>query len=686
LAITTKRLTGRLMLAVIVQVLSFSVLTAFGNEPMYPGDTALVLVCGLLATAVFVLPAHPRIALTAVGALVGAVLLSKINVGGYAAIAVGYAAVMSLPHVAWRRIVRAAAVAAMVLIAPAVMTPTLSAGWTQRYAFLVVASAVALVLVSAQPETLSEGTGAEAERWIAWLLSGLAGAVALVIGVILALGTTPRALYESVVVTASHQAKAFDLRLPLTASVVYYATAAAAIAWLVRRPRFRIAGQTALGAVLRALAGLAIWFSVVRASALNLGPENAPFALALPLAWVAAIPSTRDDGSLASRFLRRLVPALAVLQALIAYPVASTQVAFGSVLFLVCGAVCVADGWSELQLAVRDQRGQSQRAAPWAIMTSLIAALALVFAIHYVVNPARAARGLYNSEQPLPFAGATGLRLPGTKVRMYTNIVNTLRARCRSLITMPGMLSLNLWSGVPAPSGMTQEPWWTVLSPAQLRFALTRARAAKGLCLVRNDSLVAFWLLGRQLPQIPLVRFLEDDFSQVAQYGPYVISIRITAGNPPGRRLGEPIERSNRRRAQRQDADTRRAWGACAVRSRDGPRVDRGGVLARTLQQPPQRRGARHRLRRSGDCVRAVQAAGAWSPVHGHDLNRRDRQGRNPPTPRQAVVLHHRPSLNRHPGRENTLLAHDAPIDGGASSCLGRRTCCWSPSGQRTPI
>jgi hypothetical protein len=149
-----------------------------------------------------------------------------------------------------------------------------------------------------------------------------------------------------------------------------------------------------------------------------------------------------------------------------------------------------------------------------------------------VVNPARASRRLYNSEQPLPFAGATLLRLPGAEVRGYTNIVNTLRARCRSLITMPGMLSLNLWSGVPAPSGMTQEPWWAVLSPAQLRFALTRARAAKGLCLVRSDLLVAAWLVGRRLPQIPLVRFLEDDFSQIAQYGPYVIRIRITAGTP----------------------------------------------------------------------------------------------------------------------------------------------------------
>ncbi len=81
---------------------------------------------------------------------------------------------------------------------------------------------------------------------------------------------------------------------------------------------------------------------------------------------------------------------------------------------------------------------------------------------------------------------------------------------------------------------MTQEPWWAVLSRAQLRVALRGARAANGLCLVRDGALVRRWLgSGRQLPQIPLVRFLEDDFVLIAQYGPYAISVRITSANLP---------------------------------------------------------------------------------------------------------------------------------------------------------
>ncbi len=114
-----------------------------------------------------------------------------------------------------------------------------------------------------------------------------------------------------------------------------------------------------LGALGRLFAGLAIWLSIVAADPLrNISPENANFALAMTLAWVAAIPCTRDRGGVSERFVRIFIPAFAVLEALMAYPVAGTQVMFGSLLFLVCGAICFADGWRDLEAwdLARDQR------------------------------------------------------------------------------------------------------------------------------------------------------------------------------------------------------------------------------------------------------------------------------------------------------------------------------------------
>jgi hypothetical protein len=530
LGVTTGRLTGRLSLALIVQVLSFHALTGFAREPMYPGDTALLVVCALLATAAFALRAQPRIALTLIGASTGAVLLTKVNVGGYVLIAVGYAAVMSVPRLPLRGLVRVGAVAAIVLVGPAVMATTLDTPWTQRYAFLVAASAVALVLVTTRAHGDDEVVEATSSCWVAWIVSGLVGSVAVVIGVILALGTALRALLDSIVVTASHQANAFASPLSLDVTAFVLPMVAIGVAYVVRIAHSTTITQRRLGALLRVAAGLALWFSVVGSAGVT--PTTPRYVIGLPLVWVAAVPSSRDDGTPVGRFVRVLVPALALLQTLIAYPVASTQVTYGSVLLLVCGAICVADGWHDLQMM--GLTGPLQLRLPsWVTMSTTTAILATALGVGYIANSARTARHSYNSEEALPFPGASDLRVPHPEAVQFTNIVKTLRARCQTVITMPGMLSLNMWSGLPAPSGLTQEPWWAILSPVQLASSLQSARAASGLCLVRNDVLVNFWLrhsASQQLPQIPLVRFLERDFVSVARYGHYTISVR----KPPG--------------------------------------------------------------------------------------------------------------------------------------------------------
>jgi hypothetical protein len=530
LAVTTRRLTGSLTLGVVVQILSFSVLTPFVQEPMSPGGTGLLVVCALLAVAVFALRAHPRRALSAIGALVAAALLTKTNVGAYTALAVGYAAVMTLPFGKWSKIVRGAAIAAVVFIGPAVMIPTFDTAWTRQFALLVAMSTVAVVLATARADNTTAPAG-ETRLWIGWMLGGFSAGFAVILGVIFALGTTPRALYDAVVVAASRQVGAFTFPLHQRAYMVGWVCAALGMAWVVRRVRTGIPGQQRWLAVFRVAAGLGLWYAV--AGALRVGPADPQLAWGLPLAWVAAVPSSRDDGSLACGFVRRLLPMLTVLQALIAYPVAGTQRAFGSVLLLVCGAICVADGWTELQTFAQSHSRLHTRRVVRVLVPALTTAFAMVLAIQYVGRPARVVHKTYDSGQALPFRSATRLRLPPKEVRMYADLIDTLQARCRSVITLPGMLSLNEWSGLPAPSGMTEQSWWSLLSDSQLAVALRSAESTNGLCLVRNDLLVHFWLgPGRELPEIALVRFLEQEFVPVARNGFYTISVRRKGARP----------------------------------------------------------------------------------------------------------------------------------------------------------
>lgn len=101
LGVSCQRLTGRLVIGVAVQILSFTLLSALTAEPMHASGVACALLAIAVATVSFVLPGRPRAALCTLGGVVAALTLTKVNLGGFAAIAVAYAAVMAL-HALWR--------------------------------------------------------------------------------------------------------------------------------------------------------------------------------------------------------------------------------------------------------------------------------------------------------------------------------------------------------------------------------------------------------------------------------------------------------------------------------------------------------------------------------------------------------------------------------------------------------
>lgn len=530
LGLSCQRLTGRLAIGVIVQVLSFSVLEALGSEPMHASGVICLLFAIIIAVTSFVLPGHPRAALLLLGAIVAALTLTKVNLGCFAAIAVAYAAVMALPGLRKVAPLRWLVPTALVAIGPLIMLSNLTAQWAQNYAILGVAGGLALVLATDPPPLhASAGDEEEARRWTIWLLAGFGACMVVVIGIILIFGTTLGALFNEIVVVPASSV-GITSPINLTEDVVYWAVGTVAAAWVVRRLRSDPArARPGLpGALGRILVALAIWLSIVSADPLNISPENANFALAMVLAWVAVIPSTRDERQPPWRFARLLIPSLAVLEALMAYPVAGTQVMFGSLLFLVCGAICFADGWSDLEAWSAALRTGDVALVPPSrtIMGALATALAVAFTFQFVVRPLEVSGNAYAANQELPIAGATLLRLPPEQVTTFKQITTLLRARCRSVITLPGMFSFNLWSELPAPSGLMDEPFWAQLSHAQERAALASAEATPGLCAVRNEQLAANWNAGKPPPQVPLVTFIEQDFTPIAQYAGYIVSVR----------------------------------------------------------------------------------------------------------------------------------------------------------------
>ncbi len=540
LGLTAHRLTGRLALGVATLATAFSLLVGLTGEPMHPGALICLVLTGMSAVIAFVVPLRPRTGLIAVGALAAALLLTKINIGIYAVVSIGFAAVMAGRSLARHTPLRWLAAAAFVLVGPVVMASKLNTGWARSYALLVVLSTLALVFV-AFPRYADSAAPDDSVLWVRWLALGFAGCLVIVLAIVFALGSSPGAVFDQMVVVPSHQGTILSLPINLNASMTWWSLGAAALAWTWRRlgrgGAFPLSGAPILwDGLLRAVAGVAILLSLGGQSLFNVAP-NAPFSLAMPLAWVAAMPSSGDLPHPGGRLARLLLPSLAILYCLDAYPVAGTQLLLGSILLVLCGAVCVADGWAELAAWNRarepaglahERRGLARE--PGSLMgTPALAAVAVALAVgttfQYIVQPLEIDHNGYRGSTPLKVSGATLLRLSPAQDSAIEHVVTLVRKRCRTLISLPGMYSFNLWTGLPTPSPMTgEQPYWRLLSYGQQTSVLRAAESSPGLCAIRNDTLSAAY--GGAPASSPLVSYVERDFLPIAQFPPYVVEVR----------------------------------------------------------------------------------------------------------------------------------------------------------------
>jgi hypothetical protein len=157
-----------------VQLLTALALDTLRNEPMHPGGL-ICLVLGCIAVTTLLLPERPRLTWIILGALGASLLLTKINVGVFALLAIGLVALGSSAASRGGRVLLAIA-GALAVCAPALlMLPNLDQTWAARFAIHVVAALLPLaVLEAVRPSAtfLRNGLG--------WLLIGVFGMILLV--------------------------------------------------------------------------------------------------------------------------------------------------------------------------------------------------------------------------------------------------------------------------------------------------------------------------------------------------------------------------------------------------------------------------------------------------------------------------------------------------------------------------
>ncbi len=525
LGLTAHRLTGRLSLGVTSLATAFLLLNGLIAEPMHPGALIGALLAAMAAAIAFALPARPRPALATVGALAAALLLTKINVGAYVIVAIGFATVMAGTSLVRHALLRWLAVAAFVLIGPVVMANKLNTSWARSYALLAVLATLALVFV-ALPRDGDAAVRDESVDWLMWLVGGFIGCAVVVLVILFALGTTPSALVHLILVVPTRQASFLTEPITLQPNVIWWSLAATGLAWTWRQRMGADDGgnlsPSLADGLLRAVAGVAILLSLASESVFNIAP-NAAFAFGMPFAWVAALPIPAAIATSRVRLGRLLIPALAILYCLLAYPVAGTQVVMGSILLVPCGAICVADGWAVLEGcgAVHAVGRVTARSA----LSAVAVALAVGTTFLYIIQPLAANHDQYRAQSPVDVGGVTRLHLPPSQSGPIDAVVGLVRSRCHSLLSLPGMWGFNIWTGLPTPTAtVAAQPYWRELSYAQQTSMLRAAESTPGLCVVRNVTLEAQY--GGVTLSSPIARYLVEAFRPIAQLPPYTVEVR----------------------------------------------------------------------------------------------------------------------------------------------------------------
>ncbi len=531
--LASQRLTGRLLLGAGGMITAFGTLYVLANEPMHPQVLCVFLLGAFVLLAVFGPTRHPLWAGGAGGALLAALLLTKVNLGAYAVAAVVLAAALTVEPLRRRRWLSWPAIAAVLALPILVAGRDFDLGWV-REVVAVQLLAMGAIVVAAWPLGLRRnGDDDGPSRWLLGAVAGFGIAFAAILAAIVLNGSSLSDVYDGVVTEAMRVREVNMSQFAMSPAVVDWAVAALAGAalWVGLRARGGAGKPSLWPGLLRAVAGLAVWFSVMKISPVGLNPSAGnPDSLPAVLAWIAVIPPAGAKETAFKRFLRVLLPALGVAEMMQVYPVAGSQVAIASFTFVPVGALLLADALTSLRAWSAARGGQALERFR-IVTTVVLAALAADLAVNALLRPIGNNATVYRDQPALPFAGATQLHPPPEHAENYMRLVDLLhRYRCTDFIGYPNVNSLYLWSSIEPPPPDAPGAWIKALDSERQQRIVDELRASPRPCAIRNDALAALWLGGEPPLDRPLVNYVLNDFRPVEEVGPFQFMLPRRSG------------------------------------------------------------------------------------------------------------------------------------------------------------
>jgi hypothetical protein len=505
LGLLTRRLGGSAITSWFAMIMGFLVLIKNVCEPFHPGaPLALLSILAAWAGAECVLRGKHRLMGILVPALGTLMLLTKINVGIFLMCAWGSWWLWNSYADHPRGKIAGWLLALIIpLLAMTLMRAHLSTEWGAAFALTFAAGALALGIQiwTRRPEKTDR------TDW-SWLITSAAIVVAVVL-IMWILGTSPGELWHGVVVAPLKHPGVYAAPAPTTwpSAAITLLSLIASLAILKKAPSPL---RTSLIVIARLAAVGSFFYIATRGDGwtkldqftLTWGPASAVWLLT-PL---HALPDRMSRA-------RQWIGWVFVWQILHAYPVAGSQIGWGSVIWV-----------PVIMLSLSDLVGLLKtrwKYSPW------LASAGLVWIVIMAVRPT-----VHNAR--LWWADSEQLNLPGAKtiypppaITKAIRVINTnLVQEAGMVVSMPGMLSFNIWSDRPAPIIANTTHWFSLLDDTRQNEMVRVLQDDPRAMLVFHRDLINFLAREGISPAGPLSDYLRKAFTPVIRVGPYDLCVK----------------------------------------------------------------------------------------------------------------------------------------------------------------
>jgi hypothetical protein len=509
----------------------FCTLTMIAQGPGHPQDlSALLLAVALLLSTFADTPARLEVVAPALGLIAGLLLATKINLGIFLLMAGGATMIVHGPRgrgwSAFALLYALALLAApLLLIRPRLLDP--SYGVLAFIETLGLASVVALCLAGERPTFFSG-------RHMATVAAACAVALACSCGAIWLLGTSARGIVTGVFLNGPRLGTTYSVALELGSRgwwfpALSFGLVAGGAAY--RRSRPATGASTFVSALARVVIGVGLlWvaiFARTRADYAPLVVAASPFAAFVLLPTIPGPGGRTCPGSRPHSPSRTFLAFVAVTEFLWVYPVAGDQVAFATFLGVAAAVVAVSDGCSALRgLEVGSRYGRARPDRP----SRAVAVLVTLALLASTGSRLFESWYQYAHAESLGLPGARRVRVPPWHARDLRSVTHALRRRGATFLTLPGLYSFHLWTGIDPPTGLNISNWVCKLSEEEQGRVIAVASRDPNLGAVYSPEALDAWRSGVEPPEgveeQPLVRYIRASFRPTATFGWYIVMER----------------------------------------------------------------------------------------------------------------------------------------------------------------